>query len=98
MTSKRCEFCKDGYYSLKHSNAFGCSGNDGQCLIPQVQIILGGGTYFREGYGRFLGGGNRKFEQETKYEGVYLTMFCPSAHYYYYYYYYYYYMMLVMLL
>lgn len=26
VTSKRCEICKDGYYGLKVSNAFGCSG------------------------------------------------------------------------
>lgn len=26
VTSKRCEICKDGYYSLKQSNAFGCLG------------------------------------------------------------------------
>ncbi len=33
VTSKRCEICKDGYYALRHSNAFGCSGNDAQCLV-----------------------------------------------------------------
>ena len=26
VTSKRCEICKDGYYKLRQSNAFGCSG------------------------------------------------------------------------